>query len=86
MTRSIKEQLDPIFRPESVAIIGASNNPGRWGYGTMINVMEWSRFRGDIYPVNPKDEFVHGLKAYKSVLESTNIWSTSMMDKMKLYQ
>jgi len=69
MTRTIKDQLDPIFRPRSVAVIGASNNPERWGYGTMTCILNWSQFRGDVYPINPKDEFVHGLKAYTSVTE-----------------
>ena len=69
MLPSIKDQLDPIFRPRSVAIVGASNNPDRWGYETTHNVLNWSQFRGEVYPINPKDEFVHGLKAYKSVIE-----------------
>jgi acyl-CoA synthetase (NDP forming) len=69
MLPSIKDQLDPIFRPRSVAIVGASNNPDRWGYETTFNVLNWSQFRGEVYPINPKDEFVHGLKAYKSVTE-----------------
>jgi acyl-CoA synthetase (NDP forming) len=69
MTRSIKEQLDPIFRPRSVAIVGASNNPNRWGYHTTDSVLNWSQFRGEVFPIHPKDESVHGIKAYKSVLD-----------------
>ena len=69
MLPSIKDQLDPIFRPRSVAVVGASNRQDRWGYETMYNVLNWSQFRGEVYPINPKDEFVHGLKAYKSVIE-----------------
>jgi acyl-CoA synthetase (NDP forming) len=69
MTRTLKQQLDPIFRPRSVAIVGASNNPDRWGYHTAHNVLNWSQFRGQVYPINSKEESVHGLKAYKSVTE-----------------
>jgi acyl-CoA synthetase (NDP forming) len=69
MTRTIQEQMDPIFRPRSVAIVGASNNPDRWGYHTTDSILNWSQFRGEIYPINPKDEFVYGLKAYKSVMD-----------------
>lgn len=69
MKRSIQEQLDPIFRPRSVAIVGASNNPDRWGHGTTHSILNWSQFRGEVYPIHPKDEFVQGLKAYKSVLD-----------------
>ena len=66
MLPAIKAQLDPIFRPRSVAIVGASNNPDRWGYETTYNVLNWSQFRGEVYPIHPKDELVHGLKAFKS--------------------
>lgn len=69
MKRTIKEQLDPIFRPRSVAVVGASNNRHRWGHGTMFSILNWSQFRGEVYPINPKDEIVFGLKAYKSVLD-----------------
>jgi acyl-CoA synthetase (NDP forming) len=69
MTRSIKEQLDAIFQPRSVAIVGASNNPDRWGYQTTDSILNFSQFRGEVFPIHPKDEFVHGLKAYKSVMD-----------------
>ncbi|RJP18591.1 MAG: acetyl-CoA synthetase [Candidatus Abyssobacteria bacterium SURF_5] len=69
MNYAIKRQLDPIFRPRSVAVVGASNNPERWGNGTMRSVLDWSQFRGEVYPVNPKEDQVCGIKAYKSVLD-----------------
>ena len=69
MESTIKKQLDPIFKPRSVAVIGASNNPARWGHGTMDSILNLSQFRGEIFPVNPKEEFVHGIRAYKNVLE-----------------
>ena len=31
MGKDIVEQLDPIFKPKSIAIIGASNNGAKWG-------------------------------------------------------
>jgi acyl-CoA synthetase (NDP forming) len=69
MMRTPKEQLDSIFRPRSVAIVGASNNPDRWGHSTIRSVLDLSQFRGEVYPINPKEELVHGLKAYKSVMD-----------------
>ena len=45
MPPAIKDQLDPIFRPRSVAVVGASNRQDRWGYETMYNVLNWSQFR-----------------------------------------
>ena len=41
MPESLVEQLDHIFKPESIAIIGASNSPGKWGeyfYETMCSM------------------------------------------------
>ena len=61
-------RLDPIFRPKSVAIIGASKTPGKVGNILMKNVIE-SGFRGAIYPINPNADEVMGLKCYTSVLE-----------------
>jgi len=54
--------MDYIFRPRSVAIVGASNNPERWGNGTMRCVLDWSQFRGEVYPINPKEDSVCGVK------------------------
>ncbi|MDY6933186.1 MAG: CoA-binding protein [Spirochaetota bacterium] len=68
MTEQIIEQLDSIFKPRSVAIIGASNNPAKWG-GMVLQQAISSKFRGDIYPINPKEKEVFGLKAYPDVLD-----------------
>ena len=42
--------LDCFFNPQSVAVIGASNNESKGGYDIIKNVM--AGFRGKIYPVN----------------------------------
>ena len=68
MSKTIVEQLDPIFKPESIAIIGASNNLAKWG-GRIVNQILASDFRGRIYPVNPHETKISGLKAYPDVLE-----------------
>jgi acetyltransferase len=54
---SLSRQLDAIFKPESVAVIGASNNRERWGHGTLRSVIK-AGFRGKIYPVNPKEKVI----------------------------
>ena len=69
MQKAIREKLDPIFNPSSVAVIGASNTPGRWGYSVLACILKLSRFRGEVYPVNPKDSIVQGLKAFKAVTD-----------------
>jgi acyl-CoA synthetase (NDP forming) len=57
--------LDPMLRPKSVAIIGASDDATRIG-GRPIAYMLQQGFTGAIWPVNPKRETVQGLKAYAS--------------------
>jgi len=68
MARSIREELSPLFEPESIAVIGASNSPLKWG-NWMVTRPTISGYRGKIYPINPKEEEIYGLKAYPSVLE-----------------
>lgn len=58
--------LDPLVRPRSVAVIGASDEPARIG-GRPIAYMKERGFAGAIYPVNPKRPTVQGLQAYPSV-------------------
>jgi acetyl coenzyme A synthetase (ADP forming)-like protein len=61
-----KEALDKILMPESIAVIGASTDPFKWGY-MLLNAIKQSGFEGEIYPVNPKAEEIQGLKCYASV-------------------
>lgn len=58
--------LDPLFRPESVAVIGASRNPGTIGYQIVDNLVRHG-FTGVVYPVNPKAKAIHSFPAYPSV-------------------
>lgn len=54
------------FEPDSVAIVGASNAPGKFGYFLIKNLMDLG-FKGRIYPVNPNLETTLGLKAFPKV-------------------
>jgi acetate---CoA ligase (ADP-forming) len=65
---SLKEQLDNLFNPKSVAVIGASNTFGKWGYNVLNRVLSHKNGR-EIYAVNNKEGEVMGMKAYKSVVE-----------------
>ncbi|MEN6451639.1 MAG: bifunctional acetate--CoA ligase family protein/GNAT family N-acetyltransferase [Thermoguttaceae bacterium] len=58
--------LDKIFEPRRVAVIGASDAPSSVGYTVLRNLVG-SGFRGVVYPVNPKRESVQGIQAYKDV-------------------
>jgi acetate---CoA ligase (ADP-forming) len=61
-----KESLDPLFRPRSIAVIGASRTPGTVGYEIVHNLLT-EGFTGALYPVNPKATSVHSVPAYRSV-------------------
>lgn len=62
------EVLDSLFQPRSIAIVGASNTEGKIGHSVVHNLIE-SKYTGAIYPINPNDPEIQGLKAYKSVLD-----------------
>src|SRR5215217_5647722 len=61
-----RHDLDTIFAPKSVAVVGATENPGSVGRTIVWNLMS-SSFGGTIYPVNPKRPSILGIKAYPSL-------------------
>jgi len=63
------ENLQAIFKPKSVAVIGASTVPGKLGHDILANLKNGG-FAGPLYPINPKADEILGLKAYKSVAET----------------
>ncbi len=63
-----KEILDGLFRPKGVAVIGASNKPGKIGY-SVVEALKNGKYEGNIYPINPKEPEIQGLQAYTSVLD-----------------
>lgn len=60
--------LDRLFQPESVAIIGASDNPGRIG-GRPLRYLLQAGFKGALYPVNPGRATVQGVPAYADIAQ-----------------
>jgi len=60
--------LDPFFNPHGVAVIGASNDPHKLGHGVVRNLIEY-RYRGPIYPVNPKADDILGRPCYSSITD-----------------
>ncbi|MEJ2719550.1 MAG: CoA-binding protein, partial [bacterium] len=60
--------LDGLFKPRSVAIIGASKNPFSIGHIVIKNLAEYG-FQGPIFPINPKGGDIKGYRCYKSVLD-----------------
>lgn len=59
--------LDFLFNPRSIAVIGASGNKKKLGYLVLNNIIKFG-YKGKIYPVNPKRAQIKGLECYKSVL------------------
>jgi acyl-CoA synthetase (NDP forming) len=67
MFNDIIKELDPLFNPRSVAHIGATNSRNKWGNSTITSLIQ--TFKGDIYPVNPHEDTILGLKVYKKVTD-----------------
>ena len=58
--------LEEILHPQSIAVVGASDNPNASGYNFTTHLLEYG-FKGKIYPVNPKYPEILGMKAYPSL-------------------
>ncbi|MGB7067826.1 MAG: acetate--CoA ligase family protein, partial [Syntrophobacteria bacterium] len=58
--------LDKIFEPESIAVVGASEKEGSIGSVHVQNLIQGG-YQGKIFPVNPHYTSTHGLKAYPSI-------------------
>jgi len=61
-----KSSVRVFFEPDSLAIVGASETPGKFGYFPLKNLLDMG-FKGRIYPVNPNLDTIQGLKAYPTV-------------------
>jgi acetyltransferase len=60
--------LDTLFSPKSVAIIGASTKELSIGNVITKNLLHY-KYKGPIYPINPKADEVRGIKAYKTIFD-----------------
>lgn len=61
-----EHSLDCIFRPRSIAVVGASRKKGSIGYEILHNLVSGD-YNGKVFPVNPKAEVIHSIKCYPSV-------------------
>ncbi len=62
------EQINSFTNPKSLAVIGASNTPGKIGAAIVNNLVE-SGYKGNIYPINPKEKEILGMRCYASVAD-----------------
>ncbi|MBS3817283.1 MAG: CoA-binding protein, partial [Candidatus Thermoplasmatota archaeon] len=63
------EELESLFDPRSIAVIGASRKEGKVGYTLFSNIIQ-SDYDGDVYPINPKGGEVLGREIYESIEEA----------------
>ncbi len=61
-----KHYLSPLFEPESVAIIGATEREGALG-AVLIGNMLASQYKGALFAVNPKYKAVQGVKCFRRI-------------------
>ncbi len=57
---------EPLFNPRSVAVVGASNGIGKWGFIIPMNLVTGG-YEGKLYMVNPKEKSIQGLPTVKSL-------------------
>lgn len=60
--------LEALFRPKSVAVIGASAKELSIGNRIIKNLIDFG-YTGAIYPINPKSDEIRGVKAYPSIFD-----------------
>ena len=63
-----RENLVRMFDPASVAVIGASKNPGKLGYHVMKSLTQGG-FKGAVFPINPGEAELFGAKAYSALAD-----------------
>jgi len=62
------QNLDAIFSPQSVAVIGASEKLGKVGHDIFANILK-GNYKGTLYPVNPIAKSILSIKAYPSIMD-----------------
>ncbi len=64
--KDVVASMNRIMKPKAVAVIGASNEAGKIGNSVMKNLINGG-YKGQIYPIHPKEAEIMGIKAFKSV-------------------
>ena len=68
MGQAVLKAFHPLFYPRSLAIIGASADPGKFGNIILSAILEMG-YKGSIYPVNPDGGEIIGLPVFRSLDE-----------------
>ena len=67
-TNKTREQIEKIFYPQSIAVVGTNKVKGTVPADIFTNIVK-DDFQGIIYPVAPGEKFIAGIKSYKYVLD-----------------
>jgi len=62
------KNLETFFKPKAIAVVGASKDSRKIGHAALKNLLI-SDYQCKIYPINPKEETILGLKCYKKVTD-----------------
>ena len=62
------KNIDALFNPESVAVLGASRTPGKVGHDLFENILKGG-YNGTLYPVNPTAKSICSVRAYPSIVD-----------------
>lgn len=68
----VVEQMRIFFEPKSVAVVGASKKITKAGHVIFKNFVDNKRrnvFKGDLYPVNPHEDYILAFECLKSLKE-----------------
>lgn len=63
---TINKNIDILFNPKTIAVIGASNEKGSVGFSLFANLIK-GRYKAKVYPVNIKRKKIQGKTAYKTI-------------------
>lgn len=62
--------LEKLFKPEKIAVVGASRHKGKTGHEVFDNLRH---FEGEVIPVNPKADEIEGVTAEDDIPEGTDL-------------
>jgi acetyl coenzyme A synthetase (ADP forming)-like protein len=61
-----ESSLKPLVRPETIAVIGASKDPSKWGYKVFHNIVS-NGYKGKVFPVNPSTPEIDDQRCFPDV-------------------
>lgn len=64
----MKQNLEIFFNPKTIAVVGASKDSRKIGHAALKNLLI-SDYQCKIFPINPKEKSILGLKCYKKVTQ-----------------